>query len=72
MDKLEITAGAERLGTYEISIEPDADCCTLFTPRHPATGVSAGELARAEGRLDLAGLVAQGARGRLSSASLPG
>ena len=32
MDKLEITAQAHALGTYEISIEPDADCCTLFVP----------------------------------------
>ena len=38
MDKLEITEQAHALGTYETSIEPDADCCTLFTPRHPAPG----------------------------------
>src|SRR5690606_37799988 len=37
MDKYEITAEAERLGTYPISIIPDEGCCTLFTPRHPAT-----------------------------------
>ena len=37
MDKEEITAEAQRLGTYPISIIPDQDCCTLFTPRHPAT-----------------------------------
>ena len=37
MDKDEITAEAQRLGTYPISIIPDQDCCTLFTPRHPAT-----------------------------------
>lgn len=37
MDKDEITAAAQRLGTYEVSIVPDEDCCTLFTPRHPAT-----------------------------------
>jgi thiamine biosynthesis protein ThiI len=63
MDKLEITAEAKRLGTYEISIEPDADCCSLFTPRHPATGVSAAEMARAEARLDMARLVTQGCEG---------
>ena len=63
MDKLEITAEARRLGTYEISIEPDADCCTLFTPRHPATGVSVTELARAESRLDMERLVSQGCDG---------
>ena len=37
MDKEEITAEAQRLGTYPISIIPDQDCCTLFTPKHPAT-----------------------------------
>jgi thiamine biosynthesis protein ThiI len=37
MDKEEITAEAVRLGSYDISIIPDQDCCTLFTPRHPQT-----------------------------------
>ena len=37
MDKEEIIAQAQRLGTYEISIVPDQDSCTLFTPRHPET-----------------------------------
>jgi thiamine biosynthesis protein ThiI len=37
MDKDEICAEAERIGTFPISIIPDQDCCTLFTPRHPAT-----------------------------------
>jgi thiamine biosynthesis protein ThiI len=37
MDKEEITAEATRLGSYPISIMPDEDCCTLFTPRHPVT-----------------------------------
>src|SRR3989441_5838602 len=40
MDKLEITGEARRLDTFEISIEPDADCCTLFVPKHPATRMS--------------------------------
>jgi len=62
-DKLEIVAEAKRLGTYEISIEPDLDCCTLFTPKHPATAVGATELARAEERLDLARLVGLGCAG---------
>ena len=40
MDKEEITAEAQRLGTYPISIIPDQDCCTLFTPsiRRPRRG----------------------------------
>jgi thiamine biosynthesis protein ThiI len=37
MDKDEIIRQAQRLGTYGISIVPDEDCCTLFTPRHPET-----------------------------------
>ena len=60
MDKLEITEQARALGTFEISIEPDADCCTLFTPRHPGTRIEAAHLAAVEARLDLARLVTQG------------
>lgn len=63
MDKLEITAEARRLGTFDISIEPDADCCTLFTPAHPSTAVGEAELGRAEARLDMARLVEQGRTG---------
>jgi thiamine biosynthesis protein ThiI len=37
MDKEEITAEAQKLGTYPISIIEDQDCCQLFTPKHPAT-----------------------------------
>jgi len=37
MDKDEITAEAQRLGTYPIAIIADKDCCTLFTSKHPAT-----------------------------------
>jgi len=37
MDKEEIMAQAQTLGSYPISIIPDQDCCTLFTPRNPAT-----------------------------------
>ncbi len=63
MDKLEITAEAQRLGTFEISIEPDADCCTLFVPKHPATGVSADEMRAVEARLPIPRLVAMGVEG---------
>ncbi|MGH7312872.1 MAG: hypothetical protein ACREJV_06850, partial [Candidatus Rokuibacteriota bacterium] len=63
MDKLEITGEAQRLGTFEISIEPDADCCTLFVPRHPSTRASADEIRAAETRLDIPRLVALGTAG---------
>jgi thiamine biosynthesis protein ThiI len=63
MDKLEITAEARRLETFDISIEPDADCCTLFVPRHPATRMSVDDVQAAEARLDIPRLVAMGADG---------
>jgi tRNA uracil 4-sulfurtransferase len=63
MDKLEITEQAKRLDTFEISIEPDADCCTLFTPAHPFTRMQPDEVRAAEARLDIPQLVAAGVEG---------
>ena len=57
MDKDEITAEAQRLGTYSVSIIPDQDCCTLFTPRHPATRARRHDVAAAEGSLPLEAMV---------------
>ncbi len=51
MDKEEITAEAQRLGTYPISIIPDQDCCTLFTPRHPSTKARPSDVSASEGAL---------------------
>ena len=59
MDKEEITAEAIRLGSYPISIIPDQDCCTLFTPRHPATRAKAHEVERAEADLPIEQIVSQ-------------
>jgi thiamine biosynthesis protein ThiI len=58
MDKDEITAEAQRLGTYPISVIPDQDCCTLFTPRHPATRARRSDVERAEASLDVESIVA--------------
>jgi thiamine biosynthesis protein ThiI len=58
MDKDEITAEAERIGTFPISIIPDQDCCTLFTPRHPATRVRLEEVEAAESALAIDDMVA--------------
>jgi thiamine biosynthesis protein ThiI len=63
MDKLEITEAARGLGTFEISIEPDADCCTLFVPKHPATRMSEHEVGAVEARLEIPRLVAAGSDG---------
>ena len=57
MDKDEITAEAQRLGTYPISIIPDQDCCTLFTPRHPATKARRADVLRAEEALPIEEIV---------------
>src|SRR5262249_23026256 len=63
MDKLEITDQARALDTLEISNEPDADCCTLFVPAHPATRLTPDEVAAMEARLDIAALVRAGVEG---------
>jgi thiamine biosynthesis protein ThiI len=57
MDKDEITAQAEQLGTFPISIIPDQDCCTLFTPKHPATHVTPRRIEAAERALPIDALV---------------
>ena len=57
MDKDEITAEAQRLGTYSISIIPDQDCCTLFTPRHPATKARLADVEAAESVLPIGEMV---------------
>jgi thiamine biosynthesis protein ThiI len=59
-DKEEIVQQARQLGTYEISIIPDQDCCRLFVPRHPATGASLEEVQQVETRLDIEKLVQRG------------
>lgn len=60
MDKAEIIAHAERIGTFATSILPDQDCCTLFVPPHPTTHATAAEVAAAEMLLDVPALVARG------------
>jgi thiamine biosynthesis protein ThiI len=60
-DKVETTALARRIGTYEISVQPYEDCCSLFVPRHPATAARASDAARAEATLDVAHEVATAA-----------
>ena len=59
MDKIEIIEAAERIGTYEISIEPDEDCCSYLMPRKPATWTRPDSLETIERGLDVKGLVGQ-------------
>src|SRR5262249_7942091 len=52
-DKLETIAIAKRIGTYETSIQPYDDCCSLFIPEHPETRAHAEQVASLEAKLDL-------------------
>ncbi|QKO30069.1 tRNA uracil 4-sulfurtransferase ThiI [Caproicibacterium lactatifermentans] len=56
-DKTEIVDTARKIGTFDISIEPYEDCCTVFTPKHPCTKPHEDKLERAEQLLDVEALV---------------
>jgi thiamine biosynthesis protein ThiI len=56
-DKSEIVARARAIGTYEISIRPYPDCCSLFVPAHPRTRPTVADAEEAERPLDAAALV---------------
>ena len=57
MDKDEIVKISRAIGTFETSIEPFEDCCTVFTPKHPKTKPFLDEIIREEEKLDIDGLV---------------
>jgi len=59
MDKAEIVAEATKLGSYPVSIIPDEDCCTLFTPRHPLTRARLSQIEAAEAVLPVDDFVAR-------------
>lgn len=57
MDKTEIISIARRIGTFDISIEPYEDCCTIFTPKHPRTKPISTFVEKEESVLDIDALV---------------
>ncbi len=63
MDKVEITQIAERIGTYETSILPYEDCCTVFTPRHPATKPKLEKVLAAQRKMPVEELVQRAMEG---------
>jgi len=63
LDKTEIMDIANRIDTYETSILPYEDCCTVFTPRHPATRPNIDDVRAAEAVLDVDALVARAMEG---------
>ena len=63
MDKEEIVTLARKIGTFETSILPYEDCCTVFTPRHPRTHPKLKEVEAAENALDIEALVDEAVKG---------
>ncbi len=57
-DKIEIIAASQKIGTYDISIRPYEDCCTIFTPKHPVTHPALDRILESEKRLDVESLIA--------------
>ena len=57
MDKEEIITIARRIDTFDISIQPYEDCCTVFTPRHPRTRPHLAQVEAAETNLDMDALI---------------
>lgn len=56
-DKQEIIDEALRIGTYEVSVQADEDCCQLFVPRHPETHAKLEQVRAAEAALDIEPMV---------------
>ena len=63
MDKEDIVQISRKIGTFDTSILPYEDCCTVFTPRHPATRPDLEAVRTAEAALDVEGLVAKALAG---------
>ncbi len=57
MDKTEIMDKAKEIGTYEKSIEPYEDCCTVFLPKHPTTKPRLEKILESESKLDCEALI---------------
>lgn len=57
MDKTEIIEIARKINTFDISIEPYEDCCTVFTPRHPKVRPQLGDIEKAQNSFDFEPLI---------------
>jgi thiamine biosynthesis protein ThiI len=63
MDKEEIIEISRKIGTFDISIEPYEDCCTVFTPRHPRTKPVLEKVLVEERKLDFEALAEEAIQG---------
>lgn len=57
MDKTEIIEIAQKIGTFETSILPEEDCCTVFSPKKPVTKPKLDKIEKSESALDVEGLI---------------
>ncbi|WP_026485843.1 tRNA uracil 4-sulfurtransferase ThiI [Caldanaerobius polysaccharolyticus] len=71
MDKQEIIALARKIGTYDISVLPYEDCCTVFVPKHPLIRPRLDDVEKAEKVLDVNGMV-EDALGKLELLQIKG
>lgn len=67
MDKDEIVEISRKIDTFDISIQPYEDCCTVFTPRHPKTRPTIEQCLKAEENLDIEKLIEKAAQGTVYS-----
>ncbi len=67
MDKEEIVEISRKIDTFEISIQPYEDCCTVFTPRHPKTRPTIEQCIAAEQKLDIEKLIEKAVEGTVYS-----
>ena len=72
MDKTEIIAKAEKIGTFDLSIQPFEDCCTIFAPPRPKTKPKIDKAREYESRLDVDGLIERALAGVKVTPIYPG
>ena len=63
MDKEEIVAISRKIDTFDISVQPYEDCCTVFTPKHPRTRPTVDAVEKAESPLDIDELIERAVQG---------
>ncbi len=72
MDKLEIIDISQKIDTFDLSIQPFEDCCTVFAPPSPKTKPKLDDIAYYEAKLDIEGLVQRAVDGAVGEKIMPG
>ena len=63
MDKEEVISISRKIDTFDVSIQPYEDCCTVFTPKHPKTKPVLEEVIKEQNKLDCENLVERAVEG---------